>query len=586
LGTYPRRTPPVKEKPGSPGKERLSGPLAEPGRGGDPVAVHGNATRLTLAIGAAVSALLLWRIASSGVQPYGADGAQYIEQFERLRVLAVARSRGIGHPLRLMFDADGSFPPLLHLLTVGAGALIGHGTSAAAACSIGWLLLLAGAAAACARTLGGRGDAAFLATLLLPGLHGAAVRYYYDLPMTALLWAAVAAIVLGRGRIGAAAGAGLALAAASLVKWAALPLGVPLLLGAIGGSARSKRDRAVEAALVAVVAGALCGLFLLGSGSENSFGTHARATWSEGPPRGGGGGLVALVLGRFGERLTDAGWRGLVFYPVRLVTSVLSPLGAVALGALLVAGRRGLRPLLLPGALAVSATAIVLLFVVPVWDERFLLPLAPGVAVAAGLAFERVRGAAWGPALVAVGVAVALDFHVGPAGPHNAEVLVLDGAGEHLPRTHARGIFAAGSEERRGWSRRDEDRPLRRSFREALWSSIERCGAGRPAVLAERPLIDEEGDHTWLQVRALEAELLDGRARVEPEAICIPDPPPGDAERAARTDLLITSRAEGLALPPCASPPAWEVVGAVDDPDGGAGALLWRRPGRGACPGG
>ena len=99
-------------------------------------------------VGASVAALVGWRISASGVQQYGSDGAQYIEHFDRLRVLAMLRDGGSLNPLRVLVDADGSYPPLLHLVTVAAGAVVGHGTGAAAALSIGWLLLLGGAVAA------------------------------------------------------------------------------------------------------------------------------------------------------------------------------------------------------------------------------------------------------------------------------------------------------------------------------------------------------------------------------------------------------------------------------------------------------
>ena len=538
-------------------------------------------------VGGAVAVLVGWRVAVSGVQGYGSDGAQYIEHVERLKVLAMLRGGGSLDPLRLLVEADGSFPPLLHLGTVAAGALVGHGIGAATALSIGWLLLLGGAVGAACRTLGGRGDVALAAVLLMPAMHGAAARYYYDLPMTAVLWVAVALALGAAGRPGRAGLVGVAAAGASLLKWAAIPFGAPMVLGAMLGRSASWRQRAVGLGVASAVSGGLLLGFLGAAGPDTSFSTHAQATWGDGPPswvEPGGPGPVDLVLGRLGERVIDAGWQGLAFYPLRLVTSVLSPGGVLALLALLWAGRRGLRPLLPLATVTVLGHAFVLLVVVPVWDDRFLLPAAPLLAVAAGLAFPWVRGPRWGPVLLAIGGLIALDFHVGVEGPHNRPTVLLQDEGEHLPRTFARGLFAAASEERRGWSRRDEDRPERAAFRDALWAGILRCGARVPAVLSERPLVDPDGDHAWLQLRALEEELLRAGPRVEPEALCVPEARIGDAQREGRLDLLVTGRGSGLALPDCVEPALWQPAGGVDDPEGGPGAVLWRPRGEPPCP--
>ena len=329
------------------------------------------------------------------------------------------------------------------------------------------------------------------------------------------------------------------------------------------------------------LAAAVCLGFLLASGPDNSFGMMANATFAAEPSdfiQPGDGGWFGLVAGRFGERLLDAGWRGLLWYPLRAVTAVLSPLLAVAVGLVLWRGRAALRPV---GRLAVAVLVghgLFLLLVLPVWDERFLLPGVPAVALALSLAKPDRRGSL---GLLAAGLLVLLDFHAGPRGPHNAEVELLDGT-EHLPRTTARGLFATSSEEGRGWSRFDEDVPERAAFRVALWRAVRACGARHPTLLAERPLIDASGDHLWFQVHALERQLA-GEPAVEPEVLCMPNAPRGLHALRPALDLLITSRAEGLALPPCAQPAEWEAALGVDDPEGGVGALLWVRPGSGLC---
>jgi hypothetical protein len=535
-------------------------------------------------IGGVIAGLVARRIAVSGVQSYGSDGAQYIEHFERMRALAMVRGSGAWNPVQILVEADGTFPPLLHLITLGVGAVVGHGVDAAAAQSLGWLLLLGLATASACRSLGGRADVAFVAVLLFPAFHGAAVRYYYDLPMTAALWVCVALFVAGGWR--RAAIAGVVAAGAALMKWAAVLFGAPLILGAVVAQGGCRRERAAGLVIATAVAGALCGAFLIGSGPDNSFALQAQVTFGDTPPAMAvtDEEVSALVAGRLGERLGDAGWRGLVFYPLRLVTSLLSPLGFGVLLALLIAGRRALRPVL-PLALVVAVGhGLLLLLVVPVWDDRFLVPGLPALAVAAGLAMTQVDVKRWTAGCVAVGLLVAAEFHLAGEGPWSAEVSVLDGAGEHLPRTSARGLFAAGSEERRGWSPVSDDRPVRRAFRDAIWAGIERCGSEAPAVLSERPLIDSDGDQVWFQVRALEAEVLRGGGRVQPETLCTPDAPAPPSLSDGRLDLLITSRSSGLALPGCVEPSRWEAAAAVDDPDGGAGAILWRRRGEPPCP--
>lgn len=543
--------------------------------------------RASGAIGGAVALLCLWRLAAGGLAHYGSDGAQYIEHFERLKVLGLARD-GWLNPLSLLVNADGAYPPLLHLITVAAGLLVGHSATAAAALSVGWLVLLAASVAATARRLGGRGDVAFAAMLLVPAAHGAAVRYYYDLPMTALLWLLVAVALRAPGSRRSAVLMGVAAAAAALVKWAAVPFGVPLVLGALAAAPGDRASKARALAWAAGVAGGLCLAFLLASGVENSFSSMSHVTFGHRPPSwlepGGGEHPLWLVGSRFGERLSEAGWQGLAFYPVRLVTAVLSPLGALGVLALLVAARGGLRGIGVLAAFTGVGHGLVLLFVLPVWDERFLLAGAPLVPLAVSVAWGRVDGRRWGPALAALGLLLAVDFHAGSEAPWSQPWILLDDGGETLPATTARGIAAASSEELRGWSRADDDRPTRGPFRDALWAAALRCGSRFPAVLSEAEVVDPWGDHVWLQHRALEERLLHGGPVVEPEAICIRDTPLGSAYSHARLDLLITGRAQGLALPPCADPSHWEAAGGVEDPEGGEGAIFWRPRGQPACP--
>ena len=196
-------------------------------------------------------------------------------------MLALSREIGWTSPWDILVTADRAFPPLMHLVSAGLGELVGHGATNAAATGLLWLLLLAVATGGMAAMLTGErraGFAAATATFLVPALSGAAIRYYYDLPMTALLWASAAALMLGfhyRRAVVGGLTAGLLLAAAALTKWPALAFGAPLLLAVavtpLRGTSARWRPRLLGLMTAMLAAALPLFSFLAGRGDETSF---------------------------------------------------------------------------------------------------------------------------------------------------------------------------------------------------------------------------------------------------------------------------------------------------------------------------
>ena len=289
-----------------------------------------------------VVVVVVGRIARNGVQMYGCDGAPYIEHVARLQTLKAWREGSLFSPWDMFVSMDGAFPPLMHLVTLPLGALAGHQAWVTLFSGLFWLLLLAGSVGVLTSALSGQrlaGLAAFVGVLFLPAVHGFATRYYYDLPMTALIWASAAAMVTwSEDRpIKAAMLSGLGLCAACLVKWSALPFGLPVLVGAalcsreasLGSSFRSRLFRRLRIAGAALsLVAVICGLFLWSSGPDNSYTSMQAETFEWTEPTAPLPSFVAAVLpGPLGfvTREAVAGlqrWDGeaLRFYVLRAVT--------------------------------------------------------------------------------------------------------------------------------------------------------------------------------------------------------------------------------------------------------------------------
>jgi len=543
----------------------------------------GRSARLTaLATAAATGVLVALRVARDGVQPYGSDGAEYIEHAARLAVREHVLRGEVLNPWRLLTTSDGSFPPLLHLVTLPI-----QSAEVAAATGIAWMLLLAASVGVTAAAIARRidvGAAAATGTLLVPAVSGMASRYYYDLPMIALLWAAAAVLVTGAGRRPIRTGvvAGLLFWAAAITKWAALPFGPPILLGALlvglrrgeVGAAGPKR-RVIAGSICAGVCAVLCLAFLAGRSGDNSFAKMGRVAFVDGTPRqwesaSDAPNALSAALQSVGGRLTSLQIEDLAFYPLRLGTSIFGVAGLLVVLALGVVWlRRGA-----PGAVLVIAAgaghAAFLLGVMPVLDDRFAAVGAPALVVAAALgwgALEPRRRRLVGTSVVMLGLLMAVDFHLGTDAPWNREVSVLVVDRDDFPPTAARGLGASSSTEQRGWARADRQPPRREALRGALWAAVRGCGATGLGLLPERPLLRPEGDLEWARYASLRDR---GSPRVG--VVCGAD---GTWEHDVPLDLVAV--VVGGGLPRCLDASGWRRAVTVPADDGGAGVDLWAR---------
>jgi len=559
-------------------------------------------TRATwAALGAVVGVIVLvaLRLAVDGVQPYGTDGAQYIEHTARLETLRLWQEHGdVGLWARLV-ATDGSFPAGLHLATLPLAAVFGHSATAMSATGIVWLLMLLGAVAACGavlvpehRALGAAAAAA--GTALIPAIHGSAGRYYYDLPMIALLWCVVAVLWTGRDRRPLIAGlvAGVLGFAACVVKWAAMPYGLVLVAAMfLGRGERTDRQRhllrGVAVGLAIAIPAWLVVRYLGDVVGTSSFGHQAHITVPEAEGTEVERGAMDVLFATLPARLKAMGLGDVLFHPLRAVFSVFSPLLFAAAVGLAARGLRHRPSALLPLVLVVLGHLSFVTLFLPVLDDRFLLPTVPAVVLAAtvgwvSLAEERRRRV--GLAVLGVGALVAVDLHFAPPTFATYPVELLSARPGNSPWTRARGLGAASSVELRGWARHDEAAPARQGLRDAVWSVIEACGRG-VCVAAERSegAIDRFGDQEWVRFRG----MLEHR-RSGTETFVITTCP-------TRNDRLPQECTADLALEPlggdgspkapgCVDQGVWELHTTVADPDGGVGVGVWRKRGAPVCP--
>ena len=551
------------------------------------------------AVLAAVVAILGVRLSDAPVDAYGELGAEWIEHFERVRVAQVwGYDRGLGS---FAVGADGAYPPLLHVLTVPVGGLGGHHAEAVVWTGALWLLLLAIGLGLCARGLApgrpGVVAAAVVGGLLMPAACGAASRYYYDLPMTALLWLA-AGLLLTLGRRWPVAGgalAGIAAAGAALVKWSALPFAAPLLLGAVlsaGRRGEGEGDGGREGrgpsdggrgghvrGRVLLVVGLAVGLALPAGGylaaSTRSW-TEMMGTFVPDQDPVGAVGAAAMRTvqadprlqapdrsERSGGRLERLGW-----YSHRLVFAVWSPLGLLVMLPLagLWAWRRG------PGGWLVGLTIgghlVFVVLAVPPLDERFVLPLAPALGLAAALGWGRLPDR-WrlgaGCAAVAAGLWIAADFHLGE--DPNLDPRTTVGSDEPIA-----GLGLTSSWERRGWGRADRRRPARLVFREALWEPVDQVDARRVGIIGG-PLIDPFGDTNWWRYRALLGEVQgtwDRQGGIELVELCGPGGP-----HSVDVVLASDSRVSPIDQPWCPVAGPWQAGQRIPAAGHRVGAVVW-----------
>ena len=502
--------------------------------------------------------LLVARVVQAPVEIYGDSGAGWIEHMARVQAILDIQRTGALWPWDVVRSADGLYPPGLHLLTCPLAALGAHSTTAAVLTGIGWLGLLAGAVAVLAHHARGPVSAwaAVVVTLGMPALHGVATRYYYDLPMVTAIWWGAAVLVVVRSPVRAGVGAGLLLGLACLIKWSAIPLGLPIILAA-AVHRRCWRTGLVVAGTSACALGALASLDL------PSWGAMGSATFQ--PPPGvvlrgdlatlaaGGpvGQAIAVLVSSFQSGvLVDR----IGFYAARLVHAGLSPALAVVWGVWWVPWARAKGPGLLAGMVSAVPVMGFVVVLLPPLDERFLLSLLPGLALAAGWGRASLATAvrAWTDRMVVVvALVVAADFHLPPRGAT-------------LPSW----LRAESSVDRRGWGRRDEGPPVREALRTALWSTLNTCPWR--AISGTDLLIDPTGDLNWwghqTRLAALRGDpSWSWTVGDEGELWLRPAPPSAWAS-------------------PSDPPARYTLVAEVRDPDGGAGIEIWQAPGLSPCP--
>ncbi len=484
------------------------------------------------AVGAAVATVVLLRL-RRGLQPYGVEGAHYIEHAERLTVLGAWSRLGEPGSGGLVDELDGLFPPLMHLATIVLSPVVGHDAESVATTGVLWLFGLAAAVGATTwlvtRSRLAAGATAG-ATLLLPAGHAFASRYYYDLPMTALLWLLVPVALATWDRRPWLGGllVGLLWLAANLLKWSSIPFGgfmlaaaacTPVLTGEGERLLRPLR-RLGAFALAGVVAAAGSLAWVLAAGPESSLGTMADVMWSDlGQRSVGSGGLGAMIGGAW-TWVTEHGallgsrWQPskLAWYGVQAVTTVLSPLFAVPVLALAVFGAVRRPRLLTMVGILLGGQLLFLLLWIPVIDDRFLLTSLPALLVLAGVGFGDLPRGWWWPAGVAVaacGLWVAAEFHLSfPPLPSTAWE-ASPGDGWDAPPLRGWGIALGDSVEQRGWSRARTTPDDRREVKDEVWEAV---ASRRPRVvlIPDAPVeAAPAGEIYWLDYRSMLASMGD-----------------------------------------------------------------------------
>lgn len=488
-----------------------------------------------LAAGTAVG-FVVHRVARTPFAPYGDFGAAHLEHEVRLAT-AVTWAETQGSLWEKLVAVDGQYPPLLHVLTMPLSSVFGYEVADIAWTGLLWLALLAVAVAATARSISGSwvpASAAASLVFLWPVAPAVASRYYYDLPLTAVLWTAAAVAVMGwdgaspldRSLSGAkralaqlavalpfAVLVGLLAAAACGVKWTALAF-APILVGAAFFTP-VHRDRLrwrLPVRLLALGVATAVGSLVLWQvathlGRMSSLATTFNDMWP-----GVGNSLYTDdgVFMPLGARALLSGdgpggsflKPGLIFYPLTLLTAVLSPLFAAALAPALIHwvryDRRG-APFV---AVAVGGQYLFLAVIISALDERFLLTLAPGILLAAALGWSSLpaRPRRWtAAAVVASALFVSVDVHYGNDLPWATPIELPVGAGNTVT---ARGVSLGDSWEQRGWARLDSQRPPRMQARRMIWALMHQCAFG-PAAISNAPLGSAPfGERHWLEYRS------------------------------------------------------------------------------------
>lgn len=430
------------------------------------------------------------------------SGAEWAYHQNRLAAV-VEWGRHTGSLRDYIWVCDDHFPPLLDWVMGLIGTIGGHSERAVGRAMVIWLLLLAGAVGLVARSLSGSSTAGWMAagaTVLTPALAAVSTLYYFDLPMAALLWMSVAAIMVLRPRSAVAAGAagGLLWFLACITKWSALPLGALLLPAAFltglhRGDRSTRRDAAVGIGACVVVVVVMLSLWF--DATTRSWTNMHFMSLSQ--PDGWGTVGEGLSIGPLTIWMPSL--HRLAAYPAILAGQVLSPILTVATltlaGAWAWKDRRGSGFLAMAGA----GQICFLILTVPPVSGRLLLSVTPALVLMAVLGLRSVAARLRMPlagAWALVGLLVILDVTHGEPGPLDREITWRSAEVERVG-IFARGLSIASGELTTAWVRADdinydwEERGGSFDEREALWASLTACDAAVLLVGA-----DPRGDPT------------------------------------------------------------------------------------------
>ncbi len=342
--------------------------------------------------------------------------------------------------------------------------------------SVWWVLLALAAGVVAFRIAPGRRGAflaTYCATLALPGFGSLGLTFFFDLPMVAMIWLAMAAwMLLDRWPPLAGLVAGVLLFGAGLVKWTGLPIGgLMLACVAFAGFVEDRRTgRVVWVFLGLVIAAATMTAAFVGwqrLGGQ-SFAHMMQIT--------SGAKVSAHVtqveLGTWTLTLVDWEARRLIWYGLRVVTQILGPLVALPLLVAAAVGARGRVAWLL--ALMVVLHVLFYLLLVPPKDARFLMSAAPALSIAAALGWLRLgrRGGLLAGLTLLLALVTLFEFHHGRPGRWNGEWPIASGPDDPWS---ARSLFLdVGDRLTAGWPKARAGTPFL-SEREVLWEGLIAC---------------------------------------------------------------------------------------------------------------
>jgi len=461
-------------------------------------------------------------------------GSDWSHHYIRVQMATSLQDTGLADLPTWLVEGDHDFPPLIHAVGAPLGYIVGHSEANIQRLGLLWVLMLGLSVGWVAHRLSRSrriAIAAGTAVLLMPSAHAASMNYYFDLPMTALLWLAAAALLGTQDRWPLLAGilAGSLCFLAGLAKWTALPMAPPLLLGALACLPTGQRwspillgRRVLSAtALAATLALLLVHYWKLSTRSWDrmlhmTYGSELDQPAGSGAAGADASGILSQLLGKLPDvidLLAHLDLDSLFFYPVRLVFCVLSPMVAilVLLGCMLWL-RRGALGWPLVGSLA-AGHLLLLYFVIPDLDDRFLLTLAPALILAAVFGWrtlsEPLRTAA-ACLFVCVSIWVAWDFHhtapqpppdPGPGEPPTPTRSALEeaiDAADVLTNLKGPGL-QSGVDRQWGWSRADDVATPYFPLRTIIWDALVRCGA--QVVLVENLLMPLDVGGLWWSYR-------------------------------------------------------------------------------------